>query len=81
MRASGWLKSWIGLKERPEHFVLTPNQTHPYRDGARFLGLGGGYCAKSMKFDDSSLYGNHGTLTGYTGAGNTPADRGTSEVN
>ena len=75
MRASGWLKSWIGLKERPEHFVLTPDQTHPYRDGLRFAGLGGGYCAKSMKFHDSSLYGNHGTLVGYTGAGNTPADQ------
>lgn len=57
------IADWLGIHERPEGFRLTEDQTHPYRQGLRFLGAAGGGCARSLKFHDSSPFGNHGTLT------------------
>ncbi len=54
--------SWLGIKERPEGFRLTEDQTHPFRKGLLFLGAAGGGCVRSLRFHDSSPYGNHGTL-------------------
>jgi hypothetical protein len=59
--------------ERPETFRL--NLLHPLARGLVFAGLGMG--GKTFLYKDSSRDsgGNDGTLTGYTGAGNTPVDR------
>lgn len=56
------MQSWLGIKERPEGFRLTEDQTHPLRKGLVFAGLGGGYCNRSLRYHDSSVFGNHGTL-------------------
>ena len=57
--------------ERPETFEV--DLSHPLMRGAVLLGLGQSH--HSFRYRDESDKGNHGTLTGYTGAGNTPADR------
>lgn len=57
------LTSWLGIHQRPEGCTLTPDQTHKFRKGLRFAGLGLGDCVKSKKYHDSGLFGNHGTLT------------------
>ena len=57
--------------ERPENFEV--DLSHPLMRGAVLLGLGQAH--HSIRYRDESAKGNHGTLTGYTGAGNTPADR------
>ena len=59
------------MRERPENFDL--NIDSPLYRGLVFAGLGS--VSKGYRYTDSSLYGNHGTLTGYTGAGNTPPER------
>jgi hypothetical protein len=57
--------------ERPENFEV--DLSHLLMRGAVLLGLGQAH--HSIRYRDESDKGNHGTLTGYTGAGNTPADR------
>jgi len=57
--------------ERPENFEV--DLSHPLMRGAVLLGLGQAH--HSIRYRDESQYGNHGVLTGYTGAGDTPADR------
>jgi hypothetical protein len=47
--------------------------SHPLMRGAVLLGLGQSH--HSLRYRDESDKGNHGVLVGYTGAGNTPADR------
>ena len=59
------------LSQRPEWFTLNPES--PLHRGLVFAGLGRVHGAGN--YFDSSPYRNHGTLTGYTGAGNTPANR------
>ncbi len=67
-------RGWQGIRERPPEFDLNPQASL-----ARGLGLAGlARFTRSTRYHDSSLYGslygNHGTLTNYTGAGDTPAD-------
>ena len=57
--------------ERPENFEV--DLSHPLMRGAVLLGLGQSH--HSFRYRDESDKGNHGLLTGYTGAGNTPVDR------
>ena len=56
---------------RPDDFDLNTNSV--LAQGLVFAGLG--RFVGSTHYHDSSLYKNNGTLTGYTGAGNTPADK------
>jgi len=56
--------------ERPENFEV--DLSHPLMRGAVLLGLGQAH--HSIRYRDESGAGRHGVLTGYTGAGNTPAD-------
>jgi hypothetical protein len=60
--------------QRPERFTLNP--WSPLY-GAALLGLGPNQRgpAKTTIYEDSSLRDNQGMLYGYTGAGNTPADK------
>ena len=53
---------WDAPRQRPEHFRINPYCS--LAEGAVFLGLGGGGCAKSLRYHDASGNGNHGTLTG-----------------
>ena len=46
------------LSQRPDYFEINPES--PLARGLVFAGLGGG--ARSLKYVDSSPYGNHGTL-------------------
>jgi len=58
--------------ERPEQFSL--NRLHPLAGSLVFAGLGGiGF--GSTLYRDSSMCRLDGTLSGFTGAGYTPADR------
>jgi len=59
------------VRERPPFPRI--NRSAPIWGGVAFAPLGGG--AGTLAMLDSSGYGNHGLLTGYTGAGNTPVDR------
>jgi len=49
------------MRERPMEFRI--NYDAPLAEGLVFAGLGGHGCVGSMVYPDSSLYGNHGTLT------------------
>jgi len=49
------------------------NRNAPLAKGLVFAGLGGG--ASTIHYSDASGYGNHGTLTGFAGDGNLPADQ------
>ena len=57
------------MTERPESFDL--NIESPLYRGLVFAGLGS--VSKGYRYTDSSIQGNHGTLTGFSGAGDTPA--------
>lgn len=59
------------INRRPTRFTLNPQ--HSLTNGlvAAYLGQGAG----GDHYHDSGPLGNHGTLTGFTGAGNTPGDR------
>lgn len=59
------------MRQRPAQFWI--DRSHPFAKGSVFAGLG--QTPGTSLYRDDSLYKNHGTLTGYTGAGNTPADR------
>lgn len=48
-------------KQRPQNFRL--NVHSPLYSGLVFAGLGGRNCARTLRYADSSPYGNHGTLT------------------
>jgi hypothetical protein len=65
------IRPYARVTERPDEFQV--DLSAPLFARAVFLGLGG--CRGSFKYRDCSTYGNHGLLTGYTGAGNTPVDR------
>lgn len=58
-------------KTRPAQWKLNPRS--PLAQGLVFAGLG--QYVGGLHYNDASLYGNHGTLTGYTGAGNQPSNR------
>ena len=47
--------------QRPTNFTL--NRRHPLAKGLVFAGLGGFQCPGTLKYADSSGFGNHGTLT------------------
>ena len=57
-----------GIIQRPDSFTL--NRAAPLAHGLVFAGLGNH--KGSTRYEDSSPLKNHGTLSGYTGAGNTP---------
>jgi len=52
---------WDSPSQRPEHFSLNPYSS--LSEGLVFAGLGGGGCAGSLRYEDSSWYEKHGTLT------------------
>lgn len=56
------------MRERPMEFRI--NYDAPLAEGLVFAGLGGHGCVGSMVYPDSSLYGNHGTLTDMDAATN-----------
>ena len=62
-------------RERYERFTLNPWSS--LYDGLVFGGLGPNnrWSAGQGMYEDSTCYLNDGTLIGYTGAGNTPADK------
>jgi hypothetical protein len=59
------------LRDRPQDFRLNGNS--PLARGLVFAGLG--RMPRQGLYWDSSFARNHGTLTGYTEAGNTPVDQ------
>lgn len=56
------MHSWKGIHDRPQDFRFNPQA--PLARGLVFAGLG--RYTKSARYQDSSLYGNHGTLTAMT---------------
>ena len=65
------IRRYARVTERPDDFQV--DLSADIFRSAVFLGLGRDH--HGFRFRDESDGGNHGTLTGYTGAGNTPADR------
>jgi len=63
----------ISRTQRPNTFRIDP--LHPLARGLVFAGLGMGYGTYFYKDSSRESKGNDGTLTGFTGEGNTPADR------
>lgn len=59
------------MAQRPDNFDLNPMA--PLARGLVFAGLGRFH--GNTRYHDSSLHRNTGTLTGYTGAGDTPAEK------
>lgn len=62
---------WPKLSARPKVFTLNPES--PFYRPAQFLGLGS--APYTTRYTDSSVHRNHGTLTGYVGAGDTPSEK------
>jgi hypothetical protein len=63
-------KKHFRVTQRPDGFTI--DKRHPWANAA-FLGLGNR--PGTTQYADSGFYGNHGVLTGYSGAGDTPMDK------